>query len=40
MLQKFYIISLLLLGGIVSVHAQQKTDRDYLRSGNKLYNES
>ena len=40
MLQKFYIISLLLLGGIVSVHAQQKTDRDYLRSGNKLYNDS
>ena len=39
MLQKFYIISLLLLGGI-SVHAQQKTDRDYLRSGNKLYNDS
>ena len=40
MLQKIYIISLLLLGGIVSVHAQQKTDRDYLRSGNKLYNDS
>ena len=39
MLQKIYIISLLLLGGI-SVHAQQKTDRDYLRSGNKLYNDS
>ena len=29
-----------MLGGIVSVHAQQKTDRDYLRSGNKLYNDS
>ena len=40
MLQKIYIISLLLLGGIVSVHAQQKTDRDYLCSGNKLYNDS
>ena len=40
MLQKIYIISLLLLGGIVSAHAQQKTDRDYLRSGNKLYNDS
>ena len=40
MLQKIYIISLLLLGGIVSVQAQQKTDRDYLRSGNKLYNDS
>lgn len=40
MLQKIYIISLLLLGGIVSVYAQQKTDRDYLRSGNKLYNDS
>lgn len=40
MLQKIYIISLLLLGGIASVHAQQKTDRDYLRSGNKLYNDS
>lgn len=40
MLQKIYIISLLLLGGIVSVNAQQKTDRDYLRSGNKLYNDS
>ena len=39
MLQKIYIISLLLLG-VVSVHAQQKTDRDYLRSGNKLYNDS
>ena len=39
MLQKIYIISLLLLGSI-SVHAQQKTDRDYLRSGNKLYNDS
>ena len=40
MLQKIYIISLLLLGGIISVNAQQKTDRDYLRSGNKLYNDS
>ena len=40
MLQKIYIISLLLLAGVVSGHAQQKTDRDYLRSGNKLYNDS
>jgi len=40
MLQKIYIISLLLLASCFSVHAQQKTDRDYLRSGNKLYNDS
>ena len=40
MLQKIYIISLLWLGAAVSGHAQEKTDRDYLRSGNKLYNDS
>ncbi len=40
MLQKIYIISLLLLGAATFVQAQQKTDRDYLRSGNKLYNDS
>ena len=40
MLQKIYIISLLWLGVAVSGHAQEKTDRDYLRSGNKLYNDS
>lgn len=40
MLQKIYIISLLLLGVAAGGHAQQKTDRDYLRSGNKLYNDS
>ena len=40
MLQKIYIISLLWLGATVSGHAQEKTDRDYLRSGNKLYNDS
>lgn len=40
MLQKIYIISLLLLGAATFAQAQQKTDRDYLRSGNKLYNDS
>ena len=40
MLHKIYIISLLWLGAAVSGHAQEKTDRDYLRSGNKLYNDS
>lgn len=40
MLQKFYIISLLLFGAVTYGNAQQKTDRDYLRSGNKLYNDS
>ena len=40
MLQKFYIISLLMLGMAAGSHAQQKTDRDYIRSGNKLYNDS
>jgi len=38
MIQKIYIIALLLM----TVHAgyAQKTDRDYLRSGNKLYSDS
>ena len=40
MTKKFYILSLLLVAGTVQVFAQQKTDRDYLRSGNKLYNDS
>lgn len=40
MLQKTYIISLLLLGVVANAYGQQKTDRDYLRSGNKLYNDS
>ena len=40
MTKKFYILSLLLVAGAVQVFAQQKTDRDYLRSGNKLYNDS
>lgn len=40
MLQKFYIISLLMLGMAAGSYAQQKTDRDYIRSGNKLYNDS
>lgn len=40
MLQKIYIISMLLLGAATFAQAQQKTDRDYLRSGNKLYNDS
>ena len=31
---------MLWLGAAVSGHAQEKTDRDYLRSGNKLYNDS
>ena len=31
---------MLLLAGAVHVSAQDKTDRDYLRSGNKLYNDS
>ena len=38
--KKFYILSLLLVASAVQVFAQQKTDRDYLRSGNKLYNDS
>ena len=40
MTKKFYILSLLLMASAVQVFAQQKTDRDYLRSGNKLYNDS
>ena len=39
-MKKFYILSLLLVASAVQVFAQQKTDRDYLRSGNKLYNDS
>ena len=40
MMKKFYILSMLLLVGTVHGLAQDKTDRDYLRSGNKLYNDS
>ena len=40
MTKKVYILSLLLVASAVQVFAQQKTDRDYLRSGNKLYNDS
>ena len=40
MLQKFYILSMLLCIGAGHAFAQEKTDRDYLRSGNKLYNDS
>ena len=40
MMKKFYILSMFLLVGIVHGLAQNKTDRDYLRSGNKLYNDS
>ena len=39
MLQKFYITAFLLMAA-GSSFAQEKTDRDYLRSGNKLYNDS
>ena len=39
-MKKFYILSTLLLAGITHGLAQDKTDRDYLRSGNKLYNDS
>ena len=39
MMKKFYILSLLLVASAGQVLAQQKTDRDYLRSGNKLYND-
>lgn len=38
MLQKFYITALLLVA--TGTTYAQKTDRDYLRSGNKLYNDS
>ena len=40
MMKKFYILSILLLAGTTHSLAQEKTDRDYLRSGNKLYNDS
>ena len=40
MIKKFYILSLLLVVSTGQIFAQQKTDRDYLRSGNKLYNDS
>ena len=40
MMKKFYILSTLLLAGATHGLAQDKTDRDYLRSGNKLYNDS
>ena len=40
MMKKFYILSTLLLAGAAHGLAQDKTDRDYLRSGNKLYNDS
>ena len=40
MIKKFYILSLLLVASVGQVLAQQKTDRDYLRSGNKFYNDS
>ena len=39
-MKKFYILSTLLLAGVAHGLAQEKTDRDYLRSGNKLYNDS
>ena len=39
-MKKFYILSTLLLAGAAHGLAQDKTDRDYLRSGNKLYNDS
>jgi tetratricopeptide (TPR) repeat protein len=40
MMKKCYILSLLLLAGAGQALAQEKTERDYLRSGNKLYNDS
>ena len=40
MMKKFYIVSMFLLVGTVHGLAQNKTDRNYLRSGNKLYNDS
>ena len=40
MMKKCYILSLLLCAGAGQALAQEKTDRDYLRSGNKLYNDS
>ena len=40
MIKKCYILSLLLCVGAGQTLAQDKTDRDYLRSGNKLFNDS
>ena len=40
MMKKFYILSMLLLVSTIHGLSQNKTDRDYLRSGNKLYNDS
>ena len=40
MMKKCYILLLLLCVGAGQALAQEKTDRDYLRSGNKLYNDS
>ena len=40
MMKKCYILSLLLCVGAGQALAQEKTERDYLRSGNKLYNDS
>ena len=40
MMKKCYILSLLLCVGAGQALAQEKTNRDYLRSGNKLYNDS
>ena len=40
MMKKCYILSLLLCVCAGQALAQEKTDRDYLRSGNKLYNDS
>ena len=40
MIKKCYILTLLLCVGAGQAFAQEKTDRDYLRSGNKLYNDS
>ena len=39
-MKKCYILSLLLCVGAGQALAQEKTERDYLRSGNKLYNDS
>ena len=39
-MKKCYILSLLLCVGTGQALAQEKTDRDYLRSGNKLFNDS
>ena len=39
-MKKCYILLMILLAGTAHGLAQDKTDRDYLRSGNKLYNDS